>query len=53
MSDDLLKLGERRRRIERVFSAADRMARRMGGKFVIEPRKLRQYVRYLRARSAA
>jgi hypothetical protein len=44
----------RRRYIERIFrGGADRMARRMRGRFVVDRRKLRDFVRYLKDREGA
>lgn len=37
----------RRRRIERIVATAGRLTARMGGAFVINRRKLRDYVRHL------
>lgn len=39
----------RRRKIERIAAAGDRLAAQMGGRFIVSRRKLREYVRTLAA----
>lgn len=42
----------RRAYIERLFTAADKMARRMNARFVVDRRRLRAFAAMLRARAA-